>query len=293
MLTPDISDATLVRDVRYVGMDGTSAVVLSGKGGVAKTLWQLTLAGEASRAGIETLLIDIDPERNLSRRFGVPNHAGGLGAALEAAGVTKGSDPYDVDVGAARLLDEIVPTRWPHVALLPAGASLTGVGQVSISDNWLLRDLLEKAGVEARYALRLLDTAGRSGSLAALAMYGADVAYAPIAPTMDAVTKAEEARERVNRIQRAHELRWAGVVLSGFDMRVSMDMAIRQEAYERFAGEIRAEVPRRANVHEAFQLAERLGDRSDVPSRGLSTVFAAFLHQHLLQDEPVTTEVAR
>jgi chromosome partitioning protein len=271
----------------------TSVVVLSGKGGVAKTLWQLTLAGEASRAGIETLLIDMDPERNLSRRFGVPNHAGGLGAALEAAGVTRGTDPYDVAEGATRLLDEIVTTAWPHVALVPAGASLTGVGQVSIADNWLLRDILEKAQVDQRYALVLLDTAGRSGALAALAMYGADVAYAPIAPTMDAVTKAEEARERVNRIQRAHPLRWAGVVLSGFDARVSMDVAIREEAYARFPGEIHAEVPRRATVHEAFQLAERLGDRSDIPSRGLAGVFDAFLHEHLLQDRPVTAEVAR
>lgn len=266
----------------------TSVVVLSGKGGVAKTLWQLTMAGEASRAGIETLLIDVDPERNLSRRFGIPNHAGGLGSALEAAGVTKGTDPYNVTAGAERLLDELVPTAWPHVSLVPAGASLTGVGQVSITDNWLLRDVLETAQIGTRFPLVLLDTAGRSGSLAALTMYAADVAYAPIAPTMDAVTKAEEARERVNRIQRAHPLRWAGVVLSGFDSRVSMDLAIRQEAYSRFPDQVRAEVPRRASVHEAFQLAERLGDRPDIPSRGLASVFDTFLHEHLLQDRALT-----
>ena len=48
-------------------MPATSVVVLSGKGGTAKTLWQMTMAGEASRAGMSTLLIDVDPERNLSK----------------------------------------------------------------------------------------------------------------------------------------------------------------------------------------------------------------------------------
>ena len=47
-------------------MAAVSAVVLSGKGGTAKTLWQMMMAGEASRIGISTLLVDADPERNLS-----------------------------------------------------------------------------------------------------------------------------------------------------------------------------------------------------------------------------------
>ncbi|WP_255342208.1 MULTISPECIES: ParA family protein [Mycobacterium] len=64
-----------------------SALVLSGKGGTAKTLWQIMLAGEASRAGISTLLVDADPERNLSNHFGVSQHSTGLGSVLEDAGI--------------------------------------------------------------------------------------------------------------------------------------------------------------------------------------------------------------
>jgi len=271
----------------------TGVVVLSGKGGTAKTLWQLTMAGEASRAGIPTLLIDVDPERNLSHRFGVPLHAAGLGAALEAAGATRGGEHYDVDAGGNRLRDELLSTRWDHVDLIPAGASLTGVGQVNITDTWLLKDMIEAAGLGSKYELIMFDTGGRSGSLVTLAMYAADVAYAPIAPTMDAVRKALEARGRIERIQRAHPLRWAGVVLSGFDQRLSIDQAIREEAYERFGEEVRAEVPRRATVHEAFQLTERLGDRNDVASAGLATIFDTFLHEQLMQDRAVTAAVAR
>lgn len=275
---------------------GVSVVVLSGKGGTAKTLWQLMLAGEASRAGVRTLLVDVDPERNLSTRFRAPARVLGLGGVLSAAGVHEDGDRYDLAAGAAVLLEEILPTVWPGVDLLPAGPGLTGAGQVTIADTWLLRDLLDTAGVlgpTGSHQLVLLDTAGRSGSLVTQAMYAADVAYAPIAPTIDAVRKAVEARTRVEKITRAHPLRWAGVVLSGFDVRVQMDLAIRAQAYTEFGDQVRAEVPRRAVVHEAGQLGQRLGDRRDVASCGLASIFETFLSEQLLQTRPAATAVAR
>src|SRR4051794_9442930 len=100
----------------------------------------MTMAGEASRAGLSTLLIDVDPERNLSNRFNVPQHSTGLGSVFEDAGVTAGEG--SADKGAERIAHEILSTPWDGVELLPAGASLTGVSQVSIPDTWLLRDIL-------------------------------------------------------------------------------------------------------------------------------------------------------
>lgn len=254
-----------------------TVTVLSGKGGVAKTLWQVLMAGEASRLGIPTLLVDADPERNASAKFGVPATSTGLGDVFEASGALDTSGEIDLEAGAARLAEEVLDTHWEDVDLVPAGASLGPVTQSSLIDSWLLRDLLEGAGLAAAYGLVLIDTGGRTGALTAQAMYAADVAYAPIGPTRDAVRKALEARTRVERIQRAHPLRWAGVVLSGFDMRVGMDEAIHEEARQRFGDQIRAVVPRRATVHEAFQLAERLGDRRDVTSSNLAQLFRDFV----------------
>ncbi|WWT39761.1 hypothetical protein [Microcystis phage Mwe-JY05] len=262
-------------------MPATGVVVLSGKGGTAKTLWQATMASEASRAGRRTLLVDVDPERNLSNRFGAPAHSTGLGNVLDDAGAS--ADEADVKQGAARVTQEIVGTRWEHVELLPAGASLSGVSQVNIPDTWLLRDIFTEAGIPDRYDLVLFDTGGRVGSLVTQAMYAADVAYAPISPTTDAVRKAIEARARVERIQRAHPLRWAGVVLSGFDVRAGIEDAIRATAIGQFADELRAEVPRRTAVNEAFQVGDRLGDRRDVSVTGLADIFRGFLERDLMQ----------
>ena len=260
---------------------GTTILVMSGKGGVSKTCSQLILAGEASRAGRRALLVDADPERNLSARFGVPRHARGLGAALEATGVATG-DELNIDAAVKAMGEEIRSTPWEGVDILPAGASLGNLAQINISDTWLLRDIFEAAGLYERYELIFIDTAGRTGSLVTLTMYAADVAYAPIAPNADSVRKAKEAKARVERIQRAHPLRWAGVLLSGFDLRVGMDSAIMQEAEAEFGDEVRATVPRRATVHEAFHLCERLGDRPDVASCSLAEIYRYFLENNLI-----------
>jgi chromosome partitioning protein len=260
-------------------MAAVSAVVLSGKGGTAKTLWQMMMAGEASRVGISTLLVDSDPERNLSNHFGVSQHSTGLGSVLEDAGLNFWGNP---DKGAKRLNEEIVETSWPDVELLPAGASLSRVGHIAVGDTRLLRDIFTAAGVFDRYELVLIDTGGWTGSLVTLTMYAADVAYTPIAPTTDAVRKAMEARTRVERIQQAHPLKWRGVVLSGFDSRNGIEQSIRGKVYEEFGDEVRAEVPRRAVVNEVFQVGDRLGDRTDVIATNLASIFRGFLERDLM-----------
>lgn len=260
-------------------MVAVAVVVLSGKGGTAKTLWQMMMAGEASRSGISTLLVDADPERNMSNHFGVSQHSTGLGSVLEDAGVSLWGSP---DKGAQRLNAEILATRWPGVELLPAGATLTRVANMAVADVWLLRSIFDGAGVFDRYDLVLIDTGGGMGPLVTLAMYLADAAYSPVAPTNDAVRKAIEARGRVERIQRAHPLRWRGVVLSGFDGRNGIDQAIRANVYREFGDDVRAEVPRRAVVNEVYQSGERLGDRTDVAATQLASIFRGFLERDLL-----------
>lgn len=262
-------------------MTATTAVVLSGKGGTAKTLWQLTMAGEASRAGYRTLLLDIDPEQNLSVRQGAGSHATGLGEILNEAGIASGEDSSEK--GAKRATAEIRPGVWEGVDVIPAGASLQGFSQVAIGDAYLLHDILEDADLYERYDLILIDTGGRTGALVTQAMYAADVAYAPIAPTTDAIRKAVEARTRVQKIQKSHPLRWAGVVVTGFDTRTGIEDAIRAEVLETFGDEVRAEVPRRAAVNEAFQVGDRLGDRTDVQGQALARIFRAFLERDLMQ----------
>lgn len=265
-------------------------VVLSGKGGTGKTLVQVLMAGEASCLGRRVLLMDCDPERNLSSKFRAPSHTGGLAHVLVEAGVTTGE--LNVDRGAAAVDDQLVATKWANVDLLPGGASLQGVSQVTIPDTWLLADIVEAAKLPERYDVILIDTGGRTGALTTTAMYAAEVAFAPVMPSQESIDKAREASERVDKIQRAHKLRWAGVVLTGFDGRVGVNVAMRAIAMETFGDQVRAEIPLRAAVQEANQLVERMSDRRDAESQGLARVFRGFLLRDLLQqsDSTIQTE---
>lgn len=281
--------------------NSTGATALSGKGGTGKSFLQVNLAAEASRAAIPTVMTDLDPELNLSRRFGVPRDAIGIGDVLVAAGVLNGDGEWNVEAAAEKLLEAIRPTHWEHVSILPAGRTLVGLGQLKIEEDWLLREIYEEAGIPKQYRLRLFDTAGRRGSLVTQAMYASEVTYAPINTMDDAVTKALEARERVDRIQRAHQLRWAGVILTGIDTRTAINQEIRRVALMKFGaeafadgdadlpcGDVRAEIPARAVAHESYTLVDRMGDSRDRDAQHAAKIVRQFLVRDVMQAEVVT-----
>ncbi|GGM84341.1 hypothetical protein GCM10012275_63760 [Longimycelium tulufanense] len=291
---------------------GVSATALSGKGGTGKSFLQYHLAGQASAEGIDTLVMDADPEQNLTNIYAKQDpeiaNAPGLADVLIAAGVLNGSDNYDIEAGAAKLLEVIRPLGpdWPHVWFVPAGRGLQGLSQMPFSGDawaWLLRDIMEAAGIYHRFRLILGDTAGRRGALVTMVMYASDVAYAPIASTEAAVTKAQEARGRVQAIQEAHPLKWAGVIVTGLDLRAAINQVLKADAAEAFGaklddkginfvewGQIIADIPYRpATVHQSYQLGERLITYAGPQARDLAGMFSNILHNHILTAVP--TEV--
>ncbi|WP_280454052.1 ParA family protein [Nocardia brasiliensis] len=280
---------------------------LSGKGGASKSFMKWLLASTASTEEIPTLLIDLDPEANMTQGLGqsMPHlmNAPGVGDALLEAGAlwAQDGDDYDIDKGAAKLLEVITPSTLPGVDFIPAGKQLQAVGAGQLRGNdWgrLLSNVIDAAGFRERYRLILLDTAGRRGHLVTLAMYASDVAFSPINGLSQAVKKAVEARTRVEAIQKAHPLRWAGVVLTGIDItrNTAVNHLIRQDAAEAFGaeldpkdgtfvkwGEVIEEIPYRpALLHQVFELKERLSDQPSAQARDLSKMMSNILHRHIL-----------
>ncbi|MCP3812183.1 ParA family protein, partial [Mycobacteriaceae bacterium Msp059] len=71
-----------------------------------------------------------------------------------------------------------------------------------------------------------------------------------------------------------------------FDRRNGIDQSIRERVEKEFGEEVRAEVPRRAVVNEAFQLGSRLGDYADPTAMNLARIFRDFLERDLLGRNP-------
>lgn len=272
----------------------TGCVATSGKGGAGKSAKQFALASAASTEHIPTLFFDLDPERNVTNRFakGVGDwllDAPGIGRVLMDAGALTRDEgqPYNVEKAAASLRQSIVPSTLPGVDFVPADEDLQAIGQGQLRGKnwgWLLREIVEAAGISGSYRLMLFDTAGRRGQLVTLAMYASDVAYTVVNDNSDTVTKALEARERVEFIQDAHDIRWAGTILSGIQLTTAINVLNRANAVSALGGrmdttdmkaiaewgDIIAEVPYRPSlIHQNYSFMTRISDepKSKEPMR--------------------------
>lgn len=84
------------------------------KGGVGKTTSTLNIGAALARLGHRVLLVDCDPQLNLTEALDVD---------LEPGQITL----YDVLRGSALVSDAAVPTRWSDLWLVPASPRLTEI----------------------------------------------------------------------------------------------------------------------------------------------------------------------
>jgi chromosome partitioning protein len=183
--------------------------VSSLKGGVGKTTIALGLASAALNKGINTLLIDLDPQSDATSGLGAVSESGlsvaevlqspkiqNIKKAIVASQWHKGSK-MDVMVGSPRslLLDNPAPT---------------------IADVWKLEEVLTL--IEDDYDLVIIDTPPSINALTRTAWVASDRVLIVTEPSLYSVIAADRARKAINEISAklTPRLQLLGVVVNRY-----------------------------------------------------------------------------
>jgi len=244
----DIPKARVVRKSRH-GRDvrvGRILCVANQKGGVGKTTTASNLAAGMARAGLRTLLVDLDPQCNATTGFG----------AVPAA-----THPL---VSDAPLCESVVETSIAGLCLLPGSRSVRDVERIAAqarNGSMVLERHLTR-GLNA-WDYCLIDCPPSVGELTRTALAGSTEVLMPIQCEYFALEGLTQMIEVIRDVmqERPGRLRFSGIVLTMHDASLELTTEIEAEVRD-FFGEIVFEtvIPRDVAVAEAPSHAQSVLD---------------------------------
>ena len=221
-----------------------TVVFANQKGGVGKTTSAVNIGAYIAAAGKKVLLVDFDPQGNLSSSVGVrkPDHS-----------------VYDVLVGNAAAADAVYPTPQENLFILPSDLKLSGA-TVELADAPGREKYLKKAlaPVESDYDYILIDC---PPSLGVLTINGFVAARSVIVPLQCEFFALEGFLNMlfntIKRIQKSlnPSLRIGGIMFTMYDSRTRLAQEVIQQVKGVFKNRpdmlFKTVIPRNIRLSEA------------------------------------------
>jgi chromosome partitioning protein len=220
--------------------------VANQKGGVGKTTTTINLAASLALANQRVLLVDVDPQSNLTSGLGQRGKASQAGTIYEA--LTTPSPVLDCR-------QFIVPTGVNRMQLIPADRNLTGaeIELVTLERREeRLRILLSEVRDEFEYIL--IDCPPSLGLLTLNALVAANAVLIPLHCEYFALEGLADLVGTMRRVRAAFNpsLDIEGVLLTMFDERTNLGQQVARDVRQFFKEKVfRTVIPRNVRLGEA------------------------------------------
>ena len=245
------------------------------KGGVGKTTTAFHLARAAHLQGLKTLVIDTDPQGNLTSSLSkepLPEDVPGLADVLSA----QTQDTLD---------DVLVPGLWEGVDLIPTtGETLPFVrNELTVSPvgaDFRLKKAIQQ--LDSRYDLILIDCPPSIDKLTINAMVASDsvlVVTHAARYSLDGINHLLDSIETVKEYN--SDLKLAGLVVNQYERQRNAAQSWRLELVEATSElglpVFEPMIPKRTMIAETAENGEALDERGGADAKQLSQIYARYV----------------
>ena len=240
--------------------------IINQKGGVGKTTTTINLGTAMAACDAKVLLVDMDPQGNLSTGLGVSPSKREFGT-------------YDLLTSTKSISECAIETDIPNLHLVTANESLLGVEiELSTFDDRALRLRKSVQDID-KYDFILLDCPPALNIITLNALAASDGALVPLQAEFYALEGLSQLLKTIKDISSTinNKLKLSGVVLTMFDKRNNLSLQVEEDVRNYLDKDVfLTKIPRNIRLSEA-------------PSHGLP----ALIYDHRCSGSKAYIELAR